>query len=85
MEVLTGLTKIISSEISSIENRERKRTTSAQMHFEHAIESHTETSEQHSVHVIQKGNKGYQRDSQSHTRHVCDATYSAMLVTHAKS
>ena len=39
MEVLTGLTKIISSEISSIENRERKRTTSAQMHFEHAIES----------------------------------------------
>jgi hypothetical protein len=38
MEVLTDLTKIISSEIFSIENRERKRDADAQKHFEHAIE-----------------------------------------------
>ena len=33
--------------------------------------------------LIQTYNKGYQRDSQRHIRHVCDATYPAMLVTHA--
>ena len=38
MEALTGLSKSIASEISSVENRERKRTASAQKHFEHAIE-----------------------------------------------
>ena len=38
MEALTGLSKPIASEISSVENRERKRTASAQKHFEHAIE-----------------------------------------------
>jgi hypothetical protein len=38
MEALTGLSKSIASEISSIESRERKRTASAQRHFEHAIE-----------------------------------------------
>ena len=38
MEALTGLSKSIASEISSCESRERKRTASAQKHFEHAIE-----------------------------------------------
>ena len=38
MEALTGLSQSIASEISSIESRERKRTASAQKHFEHAIE-----------------------------------------------
>lgn len=38
MEALTGLSQSIASEISSIESRERKRTASAQMHFEHATE-----------------------------------------------
>ena len=38
MEALTGLSQSIASEISSVENRERKRTASAQKHFEHAIE-----------------------------------------------
>ena len=38
MEALTGLSQSIASEISSIESRERKRTASAQRHFEHAIE-----------------------------------------------
>ena len=38
MEALTGLSLSIASEISSIESRERKRTASAQKHFEHAIE-----------------------------------------------
>jgi hypothetical protein len=38
MEALTGLSQSIAFEISSIESRERKRTTSAQRHFEHAIE-----------------------------------------------
>ena len=37
MEALTGLSKSIASEISSVENRERKRTASAHKHFEHAI------------------------------------------------
>jgi hypothetical protein len=37
MEALTGLSKSIASEISSIESRERKRTASAQKHFQHAI------------------------------------------------
>jgi len=30
-------------------------------------------------------NKDSQQDSQSHTRHVCDAAYTAMLVTQAPS
>ncbi|MDA9959772.1 hypothetical protein N9E24_08235 [Alphaproteobacteria bacterium] len=38
MEALTALSQSIAFEISSIESRERKRTTSAQRHFEHAIE-----------------------------------------------
>ena len=38
MEALTGLSQSIASKILSIENRERKRTASAQKHFEHAIE-----------------------------------------------
>ena len=48
-------------------------------------EPHTESSEQHSVHVTQSDNKDFQQDSQSHTLHVCDATFPAMLVTHACS
>ena len=38
MEALNGLAQSIASEISSIENRERKRSADAQKHFEHAIE-----------------------------------------------
>jgi len=38
MNQLTQTASLIASEISSIENRERKRTASAQKHFEHAIE-----------------------------------------------
>ena len=38
MEALTGLSQSIASEISSIENRQRKRSDDAQKHFEHAIE-----------------------------------------------
>ena len=38
MEVLTGLSQSIASEISSIENRQRKRSDDAQTHFKHAIE-----------------------------------------------
>ena len=38
MDALTDLTKSIASEISSIENRERKRSADAQKRFEHAIE-----------------------------------------------
>ena len=38
MEALTGLSQSIASEISSTENRQRKRSDDAQMHFEHAIE-----------------------------------------------
>ena len=38
MEALTVLSQSIASEISSIENRQRKRSDVAQMHFEHAIE-----------------------------------------------
>ena len=38
MEALTGLSKSIASEISSIENRQRKRSDDVQTHFEHAIE-----------------------------------------------
>jgi len=34
---------------------------------------------------IQSDNKGHQWDSQSHTRHVYDATHPARLVTHACS
>ena len=32
---------------------------------------------------MENDNKGFQQDSQSHTRHVCDATYPAILVTYA--
>ena len=46
-------------------------------------EPHTEYSQQHSVHVIQMDNTSHQQISQSHTWHVCDATYPAMLVTHS--
>ena len=38
MNQLTQTASFIASEISSIENRERKRSADAQMHFEHAIE-----------------------------------------------
>ena len=38
MNQLTQTASFIASEISSVENRERKRTASAQRHFEHAIE-----------------------------------------------
>ena len=38
MNQLTQTASLIASEISSVENRERKRTASAQRHFEHAIE-----------------------------------------------
>jgi hypothetical protein len=38
MNQLTQTASFIASEISSVENRERKRTASAQKHFEHAIE-----------------------------------------------
>ena len=38
MNQLTQTASLIASEISSVENRERKRTASAQKHFEHAIE-----------------------------------------------
>ena len=38
MNQLTQTASLIASEISSAENRERKRTASAQKHFEHAIE-----------------------------------------------
>ena len=38
MEALTGLSQSIASEISSIENRQRKRSDDSQKHFEHAIE-----------------------------------------------
>ena len=44
-------------------------------------EPHTESSGQYSVPVIQMDNKDSQQDSQSHTQHVCDATYPAILVT----
>ena len=37
MNQLTQTASLIASEISSVENRERKRTASAQRHFEHAI------------------------------------------------
>jgi hypothetical protein len=42
---------------------------------------HTESSEQDRVPVIQTYNKDTQQDSQSHTQHVYDAAYPAMLVT----
>ena len=38
MSQLTQTALLIASEISSVENRERKRTASAQKHFEHTIE-----------------------------------------------
>jgi hypothetical protein len=38
MDQITQLASLIASEISSIENRERKRFADAQKHFEHAIE-----------------------------------------------
>ena len=38
MNQLTQTASLIASEISSIENRQRKRSDDAQMHFEHAIE-----------------------------------------------
>ena len=44
---------------------------------------HTESSEQDRVPVIQMYNEDSQQDSQSHTQHVYDATYPAMLVTYA--
>ena len=53
--------------------------------YDASQEAHTESSEQYSAPVIQSDNKGYQQDSQSHARLVCDATYPAMLVTIASS
>ena len=38
MNQLTQTASLIASKISSVENRERKRTASAQKHFKHAIE-----------------------------------------------
>ena len=38
MNQITQTALLMASEISSVENRERKRTASAQKHFEHAIE-----------------------------------------------
>ncbi|MDC0645008.1 hypothetical protein OAP53_01910 [Alphaproteobacteria bacterium] len=38
MTQLAQMAKSIASEISSLENRERKRSADAQKHFEHAIE-----------------------------------------------
>ena len=38
MDQVTQLANLIASEISSIENRERKRSADAQKNFEHAIE-----------------------------------------------
>ena len=38
MNQLTQTASLLASEISSVENRERKRAASAEKHFKHAIE-----------------------------------------------